>query len=67
MSKLKVTNYTEACSSKECDFPCGCECMYISKQIFIGVSLYTELLLNSNMAQQKYLLKFQKNTFKNTL
>lgn len=39
-------------------------CAYSPKQILISFGLGTELLLNSSMAQQKYLLKSQKNSLK---
>lgn len=39
-------------------------CMYILKQISISFGLCAEFLFDCNMAQQKYLLIFQKNTFK---
>lgn len=39
-------------------------CVYTAKHIFVSFRLLTEFLFNSNMLQQKYLLKFPKHTFK---
>lgn len=50
---------------KKCDYTCGywCLCVYIQIH-FINFGVCTEFLFSSNMAQQKYLSKFQKYLFK---